>query len=135
MVEDIEIRDEEEDFKQGGYSINEIILRHIRKLSDICCKEFTGGYWKKTPIKTAQGIMFIEDYKEDIRECFCNNVKFLIWVVTPRSDENFKKFVKENYKNESDIKKKMEIMQNIFEEMNFMFERTNFWQTGGISYE
>jgi hypothetical protein len=125
-----EFRDESEYENKEGLSIKEIILRHLRKISDICCQEFTGGYWLKKPIKTAGGIIFTETYYQDIREAYCNAIDFLIDVLYPSGDKDFKKYVDTNEnidKEEEDIKKRIIKKRKTFKEMNLMFDRINFW--------
>ena len=139
--EDIEFREESE-YKQEGYSMNEIILRHIRKMSDISCQEFTGGYWNKKPIKTQSGVMFTEEYHEDKREAYCNAVDFLIDVIYPMGDKDLKTYIDSNDKDFDEvtddslrIKKKLKLKRGIFKEINKMFDRTNFWQSSDVSNE
>ena len=141
--ENIEFREEGEYQGEQKYSIKEIILRHIRKISDICCKEFTGGYWDKKPIRTQSGIMFSETYHEDVREAYCNAVDFLVDVVYPMGDKALKDYLLkfEGYNEtkfdskevEMDIKIKLKLKRQTFRQINLMFERTNFWQ-GSESY-
>jgi hypothetical protein len=88
--------EEEGEYQKGEYSLKEIILRHIRKISDICCKEFTGSWWEKKPIKTQSGIMFTEIYHEDVREAYCNAIDFLIDVIYPMGDDTLRKYLDSN---------------------------------------
>ena len=91
--DEIDISDESEDSPQAALSINEIILRQIKKIGDICSKELTGGYWQKKPIKVEGGVMFSEEYKEDLRLAYCNSVDFIIDLVYPIGDEKLNKAV------------------------------------------
>ncbi len=97
MVDDngIEIDDDSESVTGDSLSIKGIILRQIRKIGDISCKEFTGGYWQKKPIKTGSGIVFTKVYHEDVREAYCNAVDFLIDIIYPMGDEDLKEYLKE----------------------------------------
>lgn len=134
MVDDIEFSDEDDDYSESGLSINEIILAHIRKISDLCCKEFTGSFWSKKPIKTQSGIIYTETYHEDVREAYCNAVNFLIDVLYPLGDSQFRVYLDANEdieKEETDINKKIMRKRITFKEINKMFERNNFW--GGTS--
>lgn len=96
MVDDyaVEVSDDSEDIKGDSLSIKEIILRQIRKIGDLSCKEFTGGYWQKKPVKTGSGIVFTEVYHEDRREAYCNAVDFLIDIIYPMSDDDLKEYLK-----------------------------------------
>ncbi len=138
--EDIEFKDESE-FGEKKVTFKELVLRHIRKISDICCKEFTEGYWEKKPVQTSGGIMFMEVYHEDMRQAYCNAINFLIDLIYPKSDKILKDYLKnfEGYKEqikeekdllfneEEDIEKKLKRKRVTFQQINLMFERVNFW--------
>ena len=136
MVNEIDYGEEGEYQKEQKFSIKEIILRHIRKIRDLCCIEFTGGYWEKKPMKTATGIIFSEVYKMDVREAYCNAIDFLSDVIYPMGDDKLKTYLKENEgydetkieTKEIDIKDKIKLKRRTFRQINLMFERTNFWQ-------
>lgn len=142
MVDDIEFKDEIDYPIEQKYSIREIILRQIKKIGDICCKEFTGGYWEKKPIKTQSGFYYSEVYHNDVREEYCNAVDFVIDLVYPLSDKELKDYLdehegfgeKDGQKNEKvDIKEKLVGKRKTFRQINMMFQRTNFWE-GTESY-
>ncbi len=128
---------EESDYENKVSSIKEIVLRHIRKISDLSCKEFTGGYWEKKPIKTSGGTMFTEEYHEDVRAAYCNSVDFLIDVLYPLGDSTFKTHIDSNEKVDEviEIEKKIIIKRKTFKEINKMFERTNFFQSSDSTEE
>jgi hypothetical protein len=77
---------EEASYTQKEFSIKEIILRHLRKIGDICCSEFKEGYWNKKPVRTQSGIVFSETYNEDTRQAYCNAIDFLIDIIYPKGD-------------------------------------------------
>jgi hypothetical protein len=139
--DDIEFREESEFEQEQKYSMKEIILRHIRKIGDICCKEFTGGYWEKKPIKTSSGVMFSEVYHDDVREAYCNAIDFLADIVYPMSDKKLKEYLNkyEGYGSElikpekKEIKEKLNLKRATFRQINLMFENNNFWK-GTESY-
>lgn len=126
---------EEAEFQNRVQTLKEIILRHIRKISDLSIEEFTGGYWQKRPIKTQGGIMFTEEYHKDMREAYSNAIDFLIDIIYPMGDDVLRKFIDANDKEEfKDIedkqipKEKMKVKRKIFKEINKMFERINFFK-------
>ena len=146
MVEEpaIEFRDEFEDVGERTLSIKEIILRHIRKISDLSCQEFTGGFWEEKPVKTASGIMFIKKWHDDVREAYCNSIDFLIDIIYPMSDDDLKEYLKnfEGFKEKIakedkdedekiEITKKIKLKRQTFRQINLMFERKNFWKGTG----
>lgn len=135
---------EDEDFSQGVPSLREIALMHIRKISQICCKEFTKGYWEERPLKVGGGIAVMKTYHEDQRAVFCNSVDFLVWIVYPKADDDFKKkviFIKEENKeyekgiivledeDKDDWDAKIKKRKIVFRELNLMFERLNYFDT------
>lgn len=122
---------EESDFMQKIASLKEIALIHIRKISEICCSEFTKGYWQEKPVKVGGGIAIMKTYHEDQRAVFCNAVDFLLWIVYPNSDEAFKEKYKD-LKDDTDDKEwesKIKKRKEIFREINLMFNRTNYFDT------
>jgi hypothetical protein len=139
IFKDMEISDDEGEMQATQLNLKEIILRHIKKISDICCKEFTGGYWEKKPIKTGTGILFTEQYHDDVREAYCNAVDFLIDVLYPLADDDFRKYIKTNEDVDKDstleIKEKLKLKRKIFKEINIMFDRVGLFGSVGISNE
>ncbi len=160
MVDDngIQINDESESVSGDSLSIKEIILRQIRKIGDISCKEFTGGYWQKKPVKIGGGAVFTEVYHEDVREAYCNAVDFLIDIIYPMSDDDLKGYLKEfegfedmitkkdnKHKDVQDkkevvvekegelsdkeiIKQKLKLKRQTFRQINIMFDTNDFWK-------
>lgn len=130
---------DEGDIPSDQLNIKEIILRHVRKISDICCKEFTGGYWTKKPINTAGGVLFIETYNEDVREAYCNAVDFLIDMLYPLGDDELRDYLKDSESVDKDwgddVKGKLKQKRKTFKEINIMFDRINFWGTTTVSNE
>lgn len=120
------------DFSQGVPSLKEIALIHIRKISDICCNEFTKGYWEEKPVKVGGGIAITKKYNPDQRAVFCNSVDFLLWLIYPTSDNDFKtKYKLEEYKTEEkkEWEAKIEERKKIFIDIMLMFNRTNYFDS------
>ena len=136
--ENIEFSDEEDYVPQEGQSIKTIVLTHIGKISNLCCQEFTAGYWSKKPVKTQSGVLYTETYHDDVRQSYCNAVDFLIDILTPLSDKDFKDYIKDNEnveKPEADIEKRLLRKRITFKKINEMFERTGFWEATGVANE
>ena len=112
----VEISDDSEMTKGDSLSIKEIILRQIRKIGDLSCKEFTGGYWQNKPIKTGSGIVFTKVWHEDVREAYCNAIDFLIDIIYPMSDDDLKDYLKEFEGFEDKITKKVDNKEDDEEE-------------------
>jgi hypothetical protein len=134
----IEIR-EQSDYNTEAPTMHELILRHIRKISDISCAEFTAGFWEKKPVKMQGGVMFSEEYHEDKRLAYSNAVDFLTDVVYSLSDDKFKEYANANElllnldeQDEDKLNKHIRAVQanrrQMFKQINIMFERHNFFQ-------
>lgn len=128
---------EEEEEQTEESSIKQIVLSHIKRIGQICCKEFTGGYWQKKPVKTQGGIFFSEMYIEDTREEYCNAINFLTDIVYPLSDKKFKEYIDtfKEKEDEADINKKVKQKRKIFQEINIMFERVGFFSSSEFRKE
>jgi hypothetical protein len=126
--EDFSVKEEGE-FGQQVTSIKEICLLHIRKISEICCNEFTKGYWEERPIKVGGGIAITKTYKTDQRAVFCNAIDFLLWIVYPMSDDDFKKKYKDFNDSKTDWEEKLKERKEIFREINLMFNRLKFFDS------
>lgn len=121
---------EEGEYNNEVPSLKEIALLHIKKISEICCEEFSKGYWEERPIKVGTGISVMRMYHPDGRVRFCNAVDFLAWIVYPQSDEDFRKRVDDLDKgDEKDIDKKLKERKVLFQEMNKMFDRVNYFDS------
>jgi len=141
--EKIDVVDEKYSYKEE-LSIKEIILRHIRKMSDLSCQELTPSYWQERPIKVGEGIMITKIYHEDLREAFINATDFLFWLINPYIEKdkkgNFEKELKEiekdtddkfksdKYKNQNEwIQQKLEIKKHLFSEIMLFLNRIKFF--------
>lgn len=120
---------EEDDFTQGIPSLKEIALLHIRRISSICCGELTKGYWQDRPVKVGGGIAIMKTYHPDQRAAFCNAVDFLLWIVLPNADTTFKEKYKDITDDTDDWEKKLKKRQEIFKEINLMFDRINYFDS------
>lgn len=129
-------------------SIKEIILRHLRKISDISSQELTPARWEKRPIKIGEGVSIMEKYHPDLREAYINAVDFLLDMVSPyKHQEGDKKTFKEalkklkqsednkfktlNKKKQIDqntwIDKKLKLRRKLFAEIMLFLNRIDFF--------
>lgn len=119
---------EMEDKGQEVQSLKDIALKHISKISNICCNEMVEGYWESKPVSVGGGISISKTRKPDGRAAFCNAVDFLFWIVYPNSDSTFKDKYKEDWTGSSgNWEEKLTERKEIFRQINLMFERTNFF--------
>lgn len=128
--------------QEAGVNIKEIVLRHIKKISDISIQEFTPSYWSKRPVKIGDGVSIVETYHEDKRLAYCNAVDFLLDVVMAQVDGDFQDFYQayinlesETYKHCSKEKvsqdewvwMKLELSKKLFGQLMLCFDRISFF--------
>jgi len=82
----------EEEFvvqKKDSVSIKEVIIMHIKKISDLTCKELTPSFWTRKPMKVGDGVAMIETYHPDLRMAYITSVDFLQDLLMPKADKQF----------------------------------------------
>lgn len=86
----------EEEFvtmKKDNVSIKEVIILHIKKISDLTCKELTPSFWSKKPMKMGDGVAIVETYHPDLRVAYITAVDFLEDLLMPKADAQFNKIL------------------------------------------
>jgi hypothetical protein len=124
--------------EDGGYgeketTMRDILISHIKKISEICSQEFTAGYWQSKPINMQGGVFMSKTYHEDSFEAYSNAVDFLVDLLYPKGDTDFQKIIDTHEAldfDKMDKKQKMKKKRIIFKEINKMFERINFFSSG-----
>jgi len=84
----------EEEFitmKKESVTIKEVIIMHIKKISDLTCQELTPSFWSKKPMKMGDGVAMVETYHPDLRVAYITAVDFLQDLLMPKSDKDFDK--------------------------------------------
>lgn len=126
----ISISDESDEHKDIE-SIKQIILNYIKKIGDLSCVELTPSMWEKKPMKVAGGIIVTEVYKPDLRIGYCRAMDYLSSMCCPYASKSFKdlfdRIIKED--NGKPWEEKVNIRDNLFREMNKMFEEVAFFNT------
>jgi len=82
----------EEEFvvqKKDSVSIKEVIIMHIKKISDLTCQELTPSFWSKKPMKVGDGVAIVETYHPDLRMAYITAVNFLQDLLMPKTDKQF----------------------------------------------
>lgn len=145
---DVEVGIGEDSFswtKEEG-SLKQIVLRVIRKLSDISTQEMVAGYWDERPMKVGDEVAIIKTYHPDLRESFINGVDFLLNLIPHCPEEDTEGNFKERYKeiigledgeyrkaNEEEWSKddwtltKLKNRREIFKEIMLMLNRIDFF--------
>lgn len=154
MIDDsVEIGEEKFSWNKEGGTLKEIILRHIRKLSDISCQELTEGYWDERPQQIGENISIIRTYHPDLREAYINGVDFLLTLVRHcisqdtagnfedilrriniKIEKAFQKAEKEKWDKNDWILTKINFKKNLMEEIMLMLDRIDFFSgsDGGL---
>lgn len=74
-----------------GTTFREIVLKHLKRISDLASVEFRGGYWdvKKTPVEMggAGTTLISKTYVPDTREAYSNAIENLADMLYPYFDE------------------------------------------------
>ncbi|MCK5293668.1 MAG: hypothetical protein KAJ49_03375 [Arcobacteraceae bacterium] len=119
-------------------TIKEVMIMHIKKISDLSCKEFTPSFWSKKPMKMGDGVAIVETYHPDTRLAYINAVNFLLDLLMPKADTKFKEVLKtmqeaeaESFKEYKDEKKtqddwtwiKLELSKTLFGQIILLIDR------------
>ena len=101
---------EEEEYRKEDQTLNikQIILRHLKKLSDLTVGELTSARIEKKPIIMKDGVATIDVYHEDKRMAYINGIDFLLDMIMPYKDKPFEKRLKELEETEEKKSKEME---------------------------
>jgi len=136
------VGDHEIGFNKQGASMEQLVMRHLSKLSDISCQELTPSYTEKRPIKVGEGMMLMEKYHPDLREAYSNGVDFLLDIVLPYADEKFEvefkdlneqednefeEIKKENKKSDDWLRVKMKLRRKLLGKIMLMLYRVDFF--------
>ena len=137
---------QEELSRPDELTIREIILRHIRKMSDISCQELTPSFWEERPVKIGSGISIVKKYNPDLRSAFINADVFLLSLVKPYMErdkgdsfkkevENFDKKLEKEWKDYKDksqddwIERKLELHLLFFSEVMLYLHRIKLFSS------
>ena len=88
MNNEIHFQDaESQTFSSQGLTFKDIILAHIRKITQLSCVEMRGGFWEHKPPQNPNINVTIDIYIPDSRECFSNAVLCLYDMLYPYFDD------------------------------------------------
>lgn len=131
--------------KNESQSIKEVVMSHIKGISELARKEFTPSYWQKKPMKVGDGIAMSETYHEDKRLAYCNAIDFLLDLMMPHAqkdkvfmealkkmteeeDEKFKKHEEEKKSEDAWIWVKLGYRRKLFGQLMLMITRIKFFE-------
>ena len=91
MEEGKEIKFIDAEAYQGGsqekLTFREIVLGHLRKISQYASVEFRGGFWEERSINHTQYTETVRTYISDTREVYSNAVEYLYDLLYPHFDD------------------------------------------------
>ena len=76
-----------QNFGNESLSFREIILQHLKKISQFASVEFRGGYWEIKPDTSPSSNSEFKVYVPDTREVYSNSVECLADMLFPYFDE------------------------------------------------
>lgn len=151
--EGVEIGEDKYTWGKEGGSLKDVVLRHIRKLSDISCQELTAGYFDERPMKIGESVSIIKTYHPDLREAFVNGVDFLLTIVQhtisqdtegdfekeyeemqEKEEEEYEKIKKEGFNQDYWIPIKLGLRKKLLKDIMLLLDRIDFFSgaDGGI---
>ena len=125
---------------KANLTFREIVMNHLRKITQLCCVEFRGGFYIEK-IHTAGGGSYKETiYIPDTRETYINAVNMLHDLLLPIFDKQMKsksKILEMKYQNKSienttsqskgkKAKEKLEIKRELFQELSHLLKRLRY---------
>jgi len=137
--------------KDNTMMMKETIINHIRKISDLSCKEFTPSFWTKKPVKVGDGVAIVETYHPDSRMSYINAVNFLqdimmvyadkkfmerMMKLSEKEDTEYKKFKEAEGTQDSWVWTKLELKRKLFGELILLIDRARLFTASlGVSSE
>lgn len=118
-------------------TIKSIVLKTIEKILDLSAEEFRGGYQERI----YSGNTFTDKYIPDSRKKIIQVIEYLCSLVKPRFDKTMKEKYRSimerqeknyndfaNKNNEQYIINKLNLMRELFDDINEFFERMNYFK-------
>lgn len=82
--------DAESFINKETFSFQDLILSHLRKLSELCSSELSIGRIEEKPVLIAGSMALVKTYIPDGRSAFIQSVGFLHDLLLPRFDDDMK---------------------------------------------
>ena len=132
----------------GGYqkdqlSFREIILQHLKRITEFSSVEFRGGYWEQKIVPMGNSGMTQKVYVPDTRDVYSNSVEVLGDLLFPHYDEEMKEHDKKiqgriddtptkdkSLEEWSHFKRK--IMRELFRQISCFLKRRRYLELGEV---
>jgi len=123
--------------KKEKKTFRDLALTHLSKILELSCDEFKGGYW----IKQIKGDYTEEIYIPDSRKRIIQAIEFFALILQPffdkdtkdkhselkkKIEDNLKKFDGKKIDREEFIIKKLNLMKELFESLNFLLKEKDY---------
>lgn len=123
-------------FGKERLTFKDIILQHLKRISQLSSVEFRGGYFAKKLIPMPSGVTLTsEEYVPDTREIYRNAVDVLADMLAPYFDktmrESEEKFQKEE-KSQKDKNELLKIKRKLFRELCCFLFRKKYLELGTL---
>ena len=128
-------------YMKDKISFRDIILQHLKKISQLSSVEFRGGYWETTPIILQGASTYTKKYVPDSREMYSNAVECFADMLCPYFDKEMKKAEEEaeeelkgleNSSKEEHSHKKRKINKKLFRALCSFLFRKKYLELGSI---
>ena len=135
-----------ESFKgdKSNLSFKEIVLTHLRRITQLCCVEFRGGF-KLQKIHTSGKFSYTEEvYVQDTRECFINATNMLNDLLLPMFDKQMREEVDildKDYASKKKLDKKVwneakiENKRKLFQQLSLLLKRLKYLESKSFGEE
>lgn len=118
-----EFIDAEEYSAKEKTTFEDLVMMHMRKISEISSNDFSVGYWNRKV--TQAGVT--EVYHPDTRKAYVNAINFLHDILLPKFDEEMSTFLEKQEK-EIDKLNSEEIEDSLYWEEALQIKRKTFQQ-------
>jgi len=136
--------DAENKFVKEELGFKELVFKHLSRITFICSSEFREGYWQKKPISLSGGVYLSEIYVEDKRDAYINAIDCLHDILLPHFDKEMiredgiledqlseeKASSVKNCKPTEWIDKKLIHKRRLFQKLNLLLKRLNYFDKG-----
>jgi hypothetical protein len=130
-------------YQKDQLSFREIILQHLKKITEFSSVEWKGGYWEQRIIPMGSGGMTQKVYVPDTRDIYSNAVEVFGDLLFPHYDEEMKTedkriqnkidaITKEEKSLEQFKQDKRKIMRDLFRQISCFLKRRRYLELGEV---
>lgn len=114
-------------------SFQQIVLLHIKRITELACKEFRSSYKNIVLTQLGNGLVHKhEQYVADSRKEFCQSVDCLYDLLSSFFDKEMKQADQQLQNDEKDIDKLLITKRKLFRELVALLNRLDFLKERGL---